>query len=436
MNSSKQVMDVPSEIIAFGISHHVAPVEIRERVAIGENELPEALRQLGEKSSIHEVVILSTCNRTEIYAFASEVHQQRQQLLEFLTTLRPDIADASENVFYFYEGREAVSHLFKVAAGMDSMIIGEAQILGQVKEAFYQAQEVGTAGTVLNKLFLFAIAAGKRVRAETALGRGAISVASAAVELTQKIFRDLTRRKALIIGAGETGMLVARHLQEKNVGEIYVTNRTAERAEKLAQQLRLKVLPWESFSTRLADMDIIIGATRAPHYILTVEQHGEVISHHGSDPRLLIDIAVPRDFEERLKKMPNVILQDIDDLQGIVATNLERRRQEIPAATRIVDEEVEKFQQWRQSLQVKPTIIALQKRLQALREAELEKFKHRVSDEEFAHLERITQNLVNKILHLPLVKLREYSNNGGGLNLTRIDVIKEIFGLEDTRDDE
>ncbi len=428
-------MDAPAEIIAFGLSHHVAPVEIRELVALTEAELPEILQQLSQSSNIHEVVILTTCNRTEIYAFASEVHLQRNRLFEFLKSVRPDVSEADEHLFYFYEGMEAVTHLFKVAAGMDSMILGEAQILGQVKDAYYLAQEAGTAGTVLNKLFLFAIAAGKRVRAETALGRGAISVASAAVELTQKIFRDLTRRRALIIGAGETGMLVAQHLQEKNVGEIYITNRTRERAEKLAQQLRLKVLPWEVFPQHLSKMDIIIGATSAPDYILTADEHGEQISQHASVPRLLIDIAVPRDFDQQLKKAPNIILQDIDDLQGIIATNLERRRQEIPAAERIILEEAAKFQEWRQSLQVKPTIIALQHRLQQLRSMELDKFRHRVSEEEFAHLERITQNLINKILHLPLVKLREYSNNGGGMNLTRIDVIREIFGLEDPTDE-
>ncbi len=428
-------MDVPGQIIVFGLSHHVAPIEVRERVALTEAELPAVLHQLHRQPHLHEVAILTTCNRTEIYAVASEVHLQRHQLFEFLRTVRPEVRSEEETLFYFHEGQAAVEHLFKVAAGMDSMVVGEPQILGQVKDAFAIAQEAGTTGTLLNKLFLFAIAAGKRVRSETALGKGAISVASAAVELTQKIFRDLSQRAALIIGAGETGTLVAQHLKEKHIGQLFITNRTHERAVQLAQHLGIQVIPWEEIATSIERMDIIVGTTSAPQPILTREAHGRQLGQHAGIPRLLIDIAVPRDFDEALNTLPNVILQDIDDLQAIVEHNLQRRRQELPAAMRIVQEEAQKFMAWRNSLQVKPTIVALQARLQALREAELERFRHRVSEEEFAHLERITQNLINKILHLPLVKLREYSNNGGGQNLMRIDVIKEIFGLEDKQDE-
>ncbi len=428
-------MDVPGQIIVFGLSHHVAPIEVRERVALPESELPVILHQFHRQPNIQEVVILTTCNRTEIYAVATESHLQRQQLFQFLQTIRPEVRGEEEALFYFYEGMTAIQHLFKVAAGMDSMIVGEPQILGQVKEAFTLAQEAGTTATILNKLFLYAIAAGKRVRAETALGKGAISVASAAVELSQKIFRDLSQRKAMIIGAGETGTLVAQHLKEKHIGQLFIVNRTLERAKKLASGLGVQAIPWQELDTFLKDMDIIVGTTSAPAPILTREKHAPILEQHAGIPRLLIDIAVPRDFEESFKELPNIILQDIDDLQAIVEHNLQRRRQELPVAMQIVVEEANKFMAWRNSLQVKPTIVALQARLQALRQAELERFRHRVSEAEFAHLERITQNLINKILHLPLVKLREYSNNGSGINLMRIDVIKEIFGLEDESDE-
>ncbi len=270
-------MEAPAEIVVFGLSHHVAPVEVREMVALTEKEIPEVLQNIHRHPGIDEVVILTTCNRTEIYAYVSQAFIQRPYFFEFLKNVRPDISPADESLFYLYEGSEAITHLFKVAAGMDSMIIGEPQILGQVKDAFRMASEAGTTGTILNKLFLFAIAAGKRVRSETALGRGAISVASATVELSEKVFKHLSERKALVIGAGETGALVAHHLRERNIGELFIANRTRSRAEKLAQQFRMQVVEWEELGNHLAKMDIIIGATSAPHYILTREQHAHLL---------------------------------------------------------------------------------------------------------------------------------------------------------------
>ncbi|NOX38170.1 MAG: glutamyl-tRNA reductase [Calditrichaeota bacterium] len=426
-------MDTSYEIYVLGLNHRFAPVEVRETLSYEADEIPRYLQRLLQDDTFAEAFILSTCNRTEIYV-VGKVTAPIQELLErFILETRPAFVSRHRDLFYFLEGEAAIRHLFRVAAGLDSMVLGEPQILGQVKEAFQIATEAGSAGTLLRRLFNFTIIAGKRVRSETALGEGAVSVAYAAVELAHKIFKDLSNLNALLIGAGETGELTARHLREKRIGRLYITNRTFSRAEQLAAVLDGTAIPMRQLPEVLREVDLIIGSTSSREFILTRDQVKALLPHRAGRPLFLIDIAVPRDFDPEINRLPNVFLHDIDDLQQIVQRNLEKRREQVPRAEKIVDQEVQNYLNWRKTLQVTPTIVALREKLEAIRQRELEKYRHRVSPEEFEHLKRVTHGIINKILHLPIVQLKKY-NNGNPDGLLRIDVVRELFDLEDDDD--
>ncbi len=423
-------MDAQYEIYVLGLNHRFAPVEVRETLSYEAREMPHFLKLLLQNDAFSEAFILSTCNRTEIYVVARVSAPVQRLLEEFILRTRPDFVSEHRELFYFREGEDAIRHLFRVAAGLDSMVLGEPQILGQVKEAFQIATEAGTAGTLMRRLFNFTLFSGKRVRSETALGEGAVSVAYAAVELAHKIFKDLSNLNALLIGAGETGELTARHLREKRIGRLFIANRTFARAEQLARILDGQAIPMRMLPEVLKTVDLIIGSTSARRYVLTRDQVKALLPNRAGRPLFLIDIAVPRDFDPLINRLPNVFLHDIDDLQQIVQRNLEKRREQIPRAEKIVDQEVQNYLNWRKTLQVTPTIVALRQKLEKIRERELEKYRHRVSPEEFEQLKRVTHGIVNKILHLPIVQLKKY-NNGNPDGLLRIDVVRELFGLED-----
>lgn len=418
------------QIYLLGLNHRVATVDIRDHAAYAGNELPAVLEKLLNYDGIVEGYILSTCNRTEIYVLAESSPKVRTTLENFLKDTRKSFDPESFKVMYFYEGDTAIGHLFKVGAGMDSMILGEPQILGQVKDAYRIASGSGSTKLILNRLLNLAFTAGKRVRTETAIAMGAVSVAFAAVELAQKIFKELTNHKVLLIGAGETGTLAAQHLIEKGVKQLLISNRTFENAAKLADDLNGMAVPFDDMNSVLPEVDMVIGATSAPDYILTESDIREIQGRRGSRPLFLIDIAVPRDFDPKINRLENVFLNDMDGLQQIVDKNLDKRRQEIPKAQIIIDQEISNFSAWKKSLQVTPTIIALREKLEEIRRLELDKHKHRVSDKELEQMEMITRAVINKVLHLPTVQLRGY-NNGQLEGLLRIDVVREMFGLEE-----
>ncbi|MGD9898461.1 MAG: glutamyl-tRNA reductase [Calditrichaceae bacterium] len=418
------------QIYLLGLNHRVATVDIRDHAAYAENELPAALEKLLKCDGIEEGYILSTCNRTEIYVLAGSSPDVRSTLENFLKATRKSFDPADFKVMYFYEGDAAIGHLFKVAAGMDSMILGEPQILGQVKDAYRIASGLGSTKLILNRLLNLAFTVGKRVRTETAIAMGAVSVAFAAVELAQKIFKDLNKHKVLLIGAGETGTLAAQHLIEKGVKQLLISNRTYEKAAKLADDLNGTAVPFDEMHSVLPEVDVVIGATSAPDFILSESDIREIQGRRGSRPLFLIDIAVPRDFDPKINRLENVFLNDMDGLQQIVDKNLDKRRQEIPEALIIIDQEISNFTAWKKSLQVTPTIIALREKLEEIRRLELDKHKHRVSDKELEQMEMITRAVINKVLHLPTVQLRGY-NNGQLEGLLRIDVVREMFGLEE-----
>ena len=418
------------DIFIFGLNHKVAPVELREKVAFNESEIPDILIQLVTKLEFSEACILSTCNRSEIYVAAPSTEDVPFRLKSLLIGLRDGISDADFEHFYFLRGEDAVQHLFAVTSGLNSMILGEPQITGQVKDAFRIASETGTISTQLQRFFDSALQTAKRVRTETEIASGAVSVAYAAVELSQKIFRDLGKQQVLLIGSGETGQLAARHLKKKGVGKIFIANRTFEKAQNLAKELDGQAFPFPLMKELLPQIDLVIGATYAPEFVLTKNDFKKILPCRSPKPLFMIDIAVPRNFDPEIKQYENIFLNDMDSLQKIVEGNLSRRQQEVQAAQRIIHQEMLKFRQWRQSLNLTPTIVCLRKKLEEIRDVELKKYQHRSSPQELEMIEQATRGLMNKILHLPLSQLRRYGN-GTQESQQRINVVREMFDLTD-----
>lgn len=422
------------EIYVLGISHHSAAVKQREKAALGEERCRELLGDISQLADFAEVCVLSTCNRTELYAVAHVSNDVRRNLWNALLAVRPELTEQDSQCFYFLSGREAAGHLFRVTPGLDSMILGEPQILGQVKEAFQRAVEEGTVSTYLTRLFEMAFLTAKRVRSETAIAVGAVSVAYAAVELAHKVFRNLAEKTVLLIGSGETGQLTARHLIKKGVQKIYIANRTFAKAQELALTLGGIACPLDGLKEMMAGVDLIVGATSAPSFILTRSDVEKVLAKRPARPLFMIDIAVPRNFDPEIQRFDNVFLHDIDSLQQIVDRNLESRKAQVAAAEEIVKQELDHFLRWRETLDLAPTIVSLRKKLEDIRNAELSKYRHRASPHEYEIAEQATRGVINKILHLPMSQLRRYSN--GNLDgIRRIDVLREIFGLESGSDE-
>lgn len=420
-------MSNQQDIFLFGLNHRVATVEIREKLAFKSAETVKALTLLKKQPGIKEGLILSTCNRTEIYVAADTSQEMvKMTLQDFLRQVGRKVENFSQ--FYFFDEERAVRHLFRVAAGLDSMILGEPQVLGQVKDAYHFAVECDAIHTILDRLFNYAFVAGKKVRTQTDLGEGAITVAHAAVELAQKIFSNLYEHRALLIGAGEMSELVATHLQEKGVSALYIANRTFEKAEHLAQRFNGKAVPFADILSILKEVDIAIGATSAKEFILTQEAVAQVVQRSSPHPLFLIDISVPRNFDPRINNLDNVFLHDIDALGQIVEKNLAKRRQAVPEAEKIIEAELYQFLKWHNSLEVTPTIIALRKRLEDICETELKKYQSRMDDKEFQAMSIIARTIVHKILHTPTLWLKEYNHNGYDRDL-RLNIIRELFGL-------
>jgi glutamyl-tRNA reductase len=418
------------EIYLLGTSHKTAEVEFREKLAFPCDALPAVLKDLKAAEGISEGLILSTCNRTEILAVAPSSQSVFNAMLGFLSEASRIPLENKQNYFYRKIGEDAIKHLFRVAAGLDSMVLGEPQILGQVKNAFRVAAEESTTGVILNRLLNHSFVVGKRVRTETALGTGAVSVAYAAVELAQKIFRDLSAQSALLIGAGETGELTALHLREKGIGKMYIANRTHEKAVELARKLEGEAVEFSRMAEIFPLANIIIGAASAPQYLVRPRDLEGVLHKRRGHPLFMVDIGVPRDFDPEINKLESVFLHDIDDLQQIIDRNLEKRHQEIPKAYAIISDEIQNFLEWKKNLQVTPTIVSLREKMEQIRQAELSKQRHKMSDSEFEKADLISRAVMNKFLHNPMVQLKKYGN-GRVDGLKRIDVVRELFNLED-----
>jgi glutamyl-tRNA reductase len=421
-------------LAVVGASHRTAPIELRERFAFGRTEVPGALLELSADGS--EAVVLSTCNRTEVYLSLPDGSDGVEHARALLSSRIG--AEGSEGARYFYvhRDRQAAEHLFRVASGLDSMILGEPQIQGQVKEAYATAREVASedgpvVGQALHRLFQTAFSVGGRVRSETGLGIGAASVSSAAVDLSKKIFGSLKGRRALVLGAGEMSETTMECLRAEGVRTAIVANRTYERARELAERLGGEAIHWEDFASALPEVDIVICSTAAPHPVLTLDRLRAALPHGPRKPLCIIDIAIPRDVEPAVGDQPNVFLYNIDDLQGIVDANLGRRRAELPAAEQIVLRGVDDYWSWYSGLAVVPTIRALRDRGEAVRQAELEralKQLSHLSPEDQLAIDALTRSLVNKVLHAPTARLRQAAGNGRGTGV--LDTVRYLFELD------
>jgi glutamyl-tRNA reductase len=414
-----------------GVNHKSAPVEVRERLAFDEPSLAAALLDLKGRPGFCEGLILSTCNRVEV-ALTCEDATASLAVDEFLADTRQVARDWVTPYLYHYEDGEAIRHLFRVAASLDSMMVGEPQILGQLKSAYALAKEHGAVSGFLDTLLTRAFNVAKRVRSETEIGANAVSVSYAAVELARDIFGTLDDQKVMIVGAGKMSELAARHLRRSGATHIYVTNRTYERAVEMAQIFDGKIVEYTKFMSFLPEVDIVITSSAAPHYIITRDEMKKAIGARRNRPMFLIDIAVPRNIEPSVNKLDNVFLYDIDDLQKVVDSNLEGRMHSAEEAEAIIREEVERMMARLKAREVVPTIVSLQEQLEKLRAGELARMRGKfgaLTPEQEEALIALTKGIINKIAHGPISELRRYANEPDGHHFVR--AIRKVFRLGD-----
>jgi len=417
-------------LFVSGLSHRNAPVELREQLAVDEDKLRELLVDIASTSVVREAIILSTCNRVEVYAVADVPGEARSLMFRKLCRHRGVEPAAVEAALYTFAEADAIRHAFRVASSLDSMVIGEPQILGQVKDAFALAQSCEAVGPSLHSLFTQAFAVAKKVRTETEIARHAVSVSFAAVELAKKIFAGLEGKAVLLVGAGKMSELAARHLVEQGVFPVYVTNRTWARAQEMARALSGTAVPFDELSTALAAVDIVVTSTGAPEPVIRRDTVQRVMHGRRGRPLFFIDIAVPRDVEATVGALDDVYCYDIDDLKQVVDANLRERGREAHRAEALVEREVAKFLARLADVEVIPTIVSLRERLEAIRTGEVKRTLARLPEatqETREAIEAMSTAIVNKILHAPITKLRESSRTGSPRSW--LELVHELFGL-------
>ena len=419
------------ELALIGVSHKTAPVEVRERLAFPSEKIRAALAALLEQTHAAEAMILSTCNRVEIVAQATDA----QLVQDFICEYHQIPPDAISKHIYSYKNADAIRHLFRVTASLDSMMLGEPQILGQVKEAYRLAAEAGTIGASLSPLLDRALAVAKRVRSETGISQSAVSISYAAVELARKIFGDLSGKTVMIIGASKMGELAAKHLKRNGVSSVLVTNRTFERAVEIAKIFEGAAIPFEHFTDHMEHADIVISSTGAPHFIITKPLAEHVIRNRRNKPVFFIDIAVPRDVDPTVNDIDNAFVYDIDDLQQVIDANMKERMKEAGRAEEIVDREVQAFCTRMQSREVAPTIVLLRETCEKVRRDEIERHRRLLRDmpadqqeATLAAIDQVTQAMMNKILHHPIALMKEMSGDPQGAEL--VETIRKIFNVK------
>jgi len=419
------------EVLVLGISHKTAPVALRERLALTEREAQRFAQELVAAQEVSEAVAISTCNRTEIYVVTGDAVQAEAELLGKLArraSIRPtELAD----VIYSPRNCDAARQLYRVTSGLESMIVGEAEVQGQVKRAYEAALDAGTTGPLTNKLFTAALQTGKRVRSETELGANRVSVSTVAVDLARDIVGDLAQRNVVIIGAGETSELTARALADQGVRTVFVANRHADRARSLAERFGGTVVSLDHLPERLAEADIVVSSTSSPHAIVGADELELVMRSRGGRPLVLIDIAVPRDVEHSCAELEGVTLYDIDDLQAVVARNLSVREGAKEHAGAVIEEEIQRFARWLGQLEVMPTIAALRERGAEVVEQILAENAGRWEDasaRDIARVEAIARAVVQRLLHEPTIRLKSLEEEGGH---GRLELLRELFGLDE-----
>lgn len=422
----------PNTILLTGINHQTAPVEVRERVSFSAQEAPAALDALMAAPSLLETILISTCNRTEILLTTDDPAAAHKAAIACLTQQKGVLPEQVAPYIYLHREEAAVRHIFRVASGLDSMVMGEPQILGQVKDAYRLAVERKTSGVILNRLIHKTFLVAKRVRSETGIGDSAVSVSYAAVELAKKIFGTLEDKSVLLIGAGEMAELAVEHLSGQRVKTIHVANRTLERAVELARRYQGRAVSFQEIPDMLGSVDIVVSSTGAPGFVVTREQVKQVMRGRRNNPIFFIDIAVPRDIDPDINRVENAYVYDIDDLKAVIDENLQHRRQEAVRAERIVDEAVLTFRAWYESLDVVPTIVALREKVSDMAHAEAGKtlgssLKHLPSQDQDA-IHKMTEAIVSKLLHDPTTFLKQIEEKKDKARY--LDIVRRLFKIE------
>ena len=418
-------------VVVVGLNHKTAPIATLEQLTIGPELLPKALHQLGTYEHIVEGVILSTCNRTEVYVLASKFHGGAQDLRNFLAEFCHVAPEEFADHLYTYYEEGAVRHLLRVAAGIDSMVIGESEILGQVRRAFQVASDEGMVQRVLGDAFRRALRVGKRARTDTAIGRNPVSVSSAAVELARRAFSGgtLAGKRVTIVGAGKMGSLAAKALASAGATDVTLVSRTHERASELAGLVEATARPMEELEAAVGGSDILICSTTAPAPVLDRALVERALAGREDRPLFIVDIAVPRDVDTAVAEIPGVVLRDIDDLRGVVESGVGSRLAEVSRVEEIISEEIERFVEWERTTDVLPTVAALTERAEAIRAAELQRLYPRLDDRQRAAVDAATKKMFAKLLHGPLNKAKELgTSKQGHLYLT---AMRELFELDD-----
>ncbi|MFD0713951.1 glutamyl-tRNA reductase [Paenibacillus sp. GCM10027626] len=419
-------------IVVVGLNYRTAPVEVRERFTFAERELPEALRQLQQTTSIMECVIVATCNRTELYAVVDRNQLCGHYIRNFMEQWFNLPREQFTSHLYMYEDERAIDHLFRVAAGLDSMVIGETQILGQVRNAFLLAQQQRTTGTMFNMVFKQAVTLAKRAHSETSIGEAAVSVSYAAVELGKRIFGHFAGKTVMIVGAGKMSELTAKHLNANGIERVIVVNRTYERAAELAGRFNGIPCSMEDAVHRLHEADILISSTGSDGYVLNRKQVADAMARRKSRPLYMIDIAVPRDLDPAISNVENVFLYDIDDLEGIVESNLEQRRAEAAKIETFIAAELDIFRQWYKTLGVVPLIKALQEKAAVIHEETMASLFNKLpelGEHEEKVIRKLTKSIVNRMMQEPIIRIKEIAGEKNGDDA--MDLFVKLFALEE-----
>ena len=418
------------KVFIVGLNHKVADIEVREKLAFDGPKLLEGLMRFKELPDVNEAIILSTCNRVELYANVNDTKKASEAVKAFLSEFHGIKRSSLDKALYMYDDVDAVKHTFRVASSLDSMIVGEPQILGQLKDAFELALEQKTTGILLNKLMKKAISVAKRVRTETRIAENAVSISFAAVELARKIFTDLSERSFMLLGAGEMAELAARHLITNGVKEVLVANRTYERACDLAQEFNGRPVKFEEFINEMVHADIVICSTGAPDYILRKNEMHKVMKERKQRQVFLIDISVPRNIDPEINGLENVYLYNIDDLQGVVDANVFERQKEAEKAEEIVEDEIETFLKWQSSLDSVPTIKALRERAEEMKKEELDRLLNKIADlgeKDREAIEYMATALMNKLIHPPTAALKDSAEDKESL----VALVRKLYGIDE-----
>ena len=416
-------------ILVVGLNHKTADVEVRERLAFNGEKLSEGLLKLGGLPGVEEAIILSTCNRVEMYLNVKEPETAFDQIKTFLSEFHGLKSAALEKSLYLHRNLDAVRHVFRVGSSLDSMVVGEPQILGQLKDAFEFALEKKTTGILLNRLMKKTISVAKRVRTETKIAENAVSISFAALELARKIFTDLPEKSFMLLGAGEMAELAAKHMMNFGVTKVVVANRTFDRGCELAKELNGRAVKFEDFLHEAVHTDIIICSTGAPAYVLRKEEMHKVMRERKQKPVFIIDISVPRNIDPEINDLDNVYLYDVDDLQGVVDANISERQKEAEKAETIIGEEIESFRRWMSSLGSVPTVVALRNKAELIKKEELEKLINKfpgLGEKERKAIEYMASAITNKLIHPPTVALREDAEDKDVL----VAMIKKLYGID------